>query len=161
MNPKTVGTLAYNAANKTYASTFEIDVKYVDGTGLNDDIKQTIVVPAQKFAYQGTFWKNGKGEGVFNVNPIVYTTANDGGTQKDPHVYPGTPDGCELKDYSHIEAHLVNGFVYKPTKEKPANLAQFIQYIRECAEVKFIFDETRMKDLKLRLCPGSPTVDSS
>ena len=147
MNPKTVGTLAYNAANKTYASTFEIDVKYVDGTGLNDDIKQTIVVPAQKFAYQGTFWKNGKGEGVFNVNPIVYTTANDGGTQKDPHVYPGTPDGCELKDYSHIEAHLVNGFVYKPTKEKPANLAQFIQYIRECAEVKFIFDETRMKDL--------------
>lgn len=147
MNPKTVGTLAYNAANKTYASTFEIDVKYVDGTGLNDDIKQTIVVPAQKFAYQGTFWKNGKGEGVFNVNPIVYTTANDGGTQKDPHVYPGTPDGCELKDYSHIEADLVNGFVYKPTKEKPANLAQFIQYIRECAEVKFIFDETRMKDL--------------
>lgn len=74
MNPKTVGTLAYNAANKTYASTFEIDVKYVDGTGLNDDIKQTIVVPAQKFAYQGTFWKNGKGEGVFNVNPIVLKT---------------------------------------------------------------------------------------
>lgn len=122
MNPKTVGTLAYNAANKTYASTFEIDVKYVDGTGLNDDIKQTIVVPAQKFAYQGTFWKNGKGEGVFNVNPIVYTTANDGGTQKDPHVYPGTPDGCELKDYSHIEAHLVNGFVYKPTKRKTSQL---------------------------------------
>lgn len=26
-------------------------------------------------------------------------------------------------------------------------MAQFIQYIRECAEVKFIFDETRMKDL--------------
>ena len=151
MNPKTVGTLAYNAANKTYASTFEIDVKYVDGKGLNGDIKQTfkqtIVVPAQKFAYQGTFWKNGKGEGVFNVNPIVYTTANDGGTQKDPHVYPGITDGCTLKDYSHIEADLVNGFVYEPTKEKPANLAQFIQYIRECAEVKFIFDETRMKDL--------------
>ena len=151
MNPKTVGTLAYNESTKTYASTFEIDVKYIDETGLNGDIKQTfkqtIVVPAQKFAYQGTFWKNGKGEGVFNVNPIVYTTANDGGTQKDPHVYPGITDGCTLKDYSHIEADLVNGFVYEPTKEKPANLAQFIQYIRECAEVKFIFDETRMKDL--------------
>ena len=79
------------------------------------------------------------------MNPIVYTTANDGGTQKDPHVYPGITDGCALKDYSHIEADLVNGFVYEPTKEKPANLAQFIQYIRECAEVKFIFDETRMK----------------
>lgn len=151
MNPKTVGTLAYNESTKTYASTFEIDVKYIDEAGLNGDIKQTfkqtIVVPAQKFAYQGTFWKNGKGEGVFNVNPIVYTTANDGGTQKDPHVYPGITDGCTLKDYSHIEADLVNGFVYEPTKEKPANLAQFIQYIRECAEVKFIFDETRMKDL--------------
>ena len=151
MNPKTVGTLAYNESTKTYASTFEIDVKYIDEAGLNGDIKQTfkqtIVVPAQKFAYQGTFWKNGKGEGVFNVNPIVYTTANDGGTQKDPHVYPGITDGCTLKDYSHIEADLVNGFVYEPTKEKPANLAQFIQYIRERAEVKFIFDETRMKDL--------------
>ncbi|KAA5378034.1 hypothetical protein F2Y61_24300, partial [Phocaeicola dorei] len=56
-------------------------------------------------------------------------------------------DGCTLKDYSQIEADLGNGFVYEPTKEKPANLAQFIQYIRECAEVKFIFDETRMKDL--------------
>ena len=151
MNPKTVGTLAYDKATDTYASTFEIDVKYVDEAGLNGDIKQTfkqtIVVPTQKFAYQGTFWKNGIGEGIFNVNPIVYTTANDGGTQKDPHVYPGTTDGCMLKDYSHIEADLVNGFVYEPTKEKPANLAQFIQYIRECADVKFVFDETRMKDL--------------
>ena len=42
---------------------------------------------------------------------------------------------------------MVNGFVYEPTKEKPANLAQFIQYIRECAEVKFYLCETRMKDL--------------
>ncbi len=57
MNPKTVGTLAYNESTKTYASTFEIDVKYIDEAGLNGDIKQTfkqtIVVPAQKFAYQG------------------------------------------------------------------------------------------------------------
>lgn len=148
MSPKTVGKLAYNAANKTYASTFEIDVKYVDTEGINGDIKQTfkqtIVAPTQKFAYQGTFWKNGKGEGVFNVNPIVYTTANDGGTQKDPHVYPGAANGCSLQDYSHIEADLVNGFVYAPTKEKPANLAQFIQYIRGCAEVKFIFDKDKL-----------------
>ena len=41
MNPKTVGTLAYNESTKTYASTFEIDVKYIDEAGLNGDIKQT------------------------------------------------------------------------------------------------------------------------
>ena len=148
MNPKTVGTLAYNATNKTYASTFEIDVKYIDNAGLNGDIKQTfkqtIIAPTQNFAYQGTYWKNGVGEGIFNVNPIVYATANDGGTQKDPHVYPGTADGCQLADYSHIEADLVNGFVNATTKEKPANLAQFIQYIRGCAEVKFIFDKDKL-----------------
>ena len=78
------------------------------------------------------------------MNPIVYATANDGGTQKDPHVYPGTADGCQLADYSHIEADLVNGFVNATTKEKPANLAQFIQYIRGCAEVKFIFDKDKL-----------------
>ena len=148
MNPKTVGTLAYNASTKTYASTFEIDVKYIDNAGLNGDIKQTfkqtIIAPTQNFAYQGTYWKNGVGEGIFNVNPIVYATANDGGTQKDPHVYPGTADGCQLADYSHIEADLVNGFVNATTKEKPANLAQFIQYIRGCAEVKFIFDKDKL-----------------
>ncbi|MEO4797749.1 hypothetical protein ABHZ39_19580 [Bacteroides uniformis] len=150
MNPKTVGTLAYNAANKTYASTFEIDVKYVDGAGLNGNIKQTfkqtIVVPAQKFAYQGTFWKNGKGEGVFNVNPIVYNTNNDNPStgQKDPHVYPGDANGCALADYSHIEADLVNGYLYEPTKTPLTNLAQFIQYIRNCAEVKFVFDKDRL-----------------
>ncbi|NVK94996.1 hypothetical protein HU824_17780 [Bacteroides sp. L10-4] len=148
MNPKTVGTLAYNASTKTYASTFEIDVKYIDNAGLNGDIKQTfkqtIIAPTQNFAYQGTYWKNGVGEGIFNVNPIVYATANDGGTQKDSHVYPGTADGCQLADYSHIEADLVNGFVNATTKEKPANLAQFIQYIRGCAEVKFIFDKDKL-----------------
>ena len=150
MNPKTVGKLAYNASTKTYSSTFEIDIKYVDGTDLNGDIKQTfkqtIVVPAQKFAYQGTFWKNGKGEGVFNVNPIVFNTNNDnpGKDQKDPHVYPGNTGGCTLTDYSHIEADLVNGYLYEPTKDPINNLAQFIQYIRDCAEVKFVFDEDRL-----------------
>ena len=59
--------------------TFEIDVKYIDEAGLNGDIKQTfkqtIVVPAQKFAYCVHSGRMVSGEGVFNVNPIVYTTA--------------------------------------------------------------------------------------
>lgn len=142
MTPKTVGTLAY--ADGKYASTFEIDVEYVDPNGLNGNIKQTfkqtIVAPTQKFAYQGTYWKDGKGEGVFNVNPIVFRTQNDGWlTEKNPHEY----DGCELKDYSHIEADLVNGYIYEQTKQKPTSLAQFIQYIRNCAEVKFVFDKDK------------------
>ena len=150
MNPKTVGTLAY--ADGKYASTFEIDIEYVDESGLNGNIKQTfkqtIVAPTQKFAYQGTYWKDGKGEGVFNVNPIVFNTSIDGwlGAENIPHIYPGLTGGCELKDYSHIEADLVNGYIYEPTKKKPTSLAQFIQYIRDCAEVKFVFDEDRFKD---------------
>ena len=39
MNPKTVGTLAQ--VDGKYASTFEIDVEYVDESGLNGNIKQT------------------------------------------------------------------------------------------------------------------------
>ena len=150
MTPKTVGTLAY--ADGKYASTFEIDVEYVDPNGLNGNIKQTfkqtIVAPTQKFAYQGTYWKDGKGEGVFNVNPIVFNTAIDGwlGAENIPHVYPGLTGGCKLNDYSHIEADLVNGYIYEPTKKKPTSLAQFIQYIRDCAEVKFVFDADRFKD---------------
>ena len=146
MNPETVGKLAEN--NGTYASTYEIDVEYVDPAGLNGNIKQTfkqtIVAPTQQFAYQGTYWADGKGEGVFNVNPIVFNTNNDGWVGSEQlHVYPGLSNGCELKDYSHIEADLVNGYIYEPTKQKPTNLAQFIQYIRNCADVKFVFDKDK------------------
>ena len=74
------------------------------------------------------------------MNPIVFRTQNDGWlTEKNPHEY----DGCELKDYSHIEADLVNGYIYEQTKQKPTSLAQFIQYIRNCAEVKFVFDKDK------------------
>ena len=66
--------------------------------------------------------------------------------RKDPHVYPGTPDGCVLKDYSHIElTWLMALYINRPKKNQPT--CPIIQYIRECTEVKFIFDETRMKDL--------------
>ncbi len=150
MNPETVGTLK-DLGNGTYASTFEIDVEYVDESGLNGNIKQTfkqtIVVPVQKFAYQGTYWKNGIGEGVFNVNPIVYNTNNDGVSANTSHVYPGAESGaCALTDYSHIEADLVNGYIYEPTKQKPTSLAQFISYIRSCADVKFVFDADRFAE---------------
>ena len=149
MNPKTVATLAEKDGN--YASKFDIEIEYVDEVGTVGNIvqhfTQNIIVPKQEFAYQGTFWKNGKGEGTFNVNPLVFNSTNDGWVNNTGaneawgHVYDG-PD-CQLKNYSHISTDLVNGFVYKPTTAKPANLAEFIKYIRNCAEVKFVFDQTR------------------
>ena len=146
MNPETVGKLA--GSNGKYASTYEIDVEYIDPAGLNGNIKQTfkqtIEAPTQEFSYQGTYWADGKGEGVFNVNPIVFNTNNDGWAgAEQSHVYPGATNGCELQDYSHIEADLVNGYIYEPTKQKPTSVAQFIQKIRNCADVKFVFDKDK------------------
>lgn len=145
MSEDFVGKLAEK--NGEYASTFEIDVEYVDPQGLNGNIHQTfiqkIVAPTQKFAYQGTYWKDGKGAGTFNVNPIVFNSTNDSWlNESNPHDY----NSCKLADYSHIEADLVNGYIYSDTKQKPANLAQFIQYIRECADVKFVFDADRFNE---------------
>lgn len=51
-----------------------------------------------------------------------------------------------MKDYSHISADLVNGYIYQPTSAKPENLAQFIKNIRSCANVRFVFDEARFND---------------
>ncbi len=137
MTPKTVGTI-----KDAKSSKFEISVQYEDPTGVHGAIKQTfiqnIVIPAQQFAYQGTYWKNGVGAGTFNVNPIVYDTKLDGAVT----TAHNAPTICALNDYSHIEADLVNGYINTLNKKaKPANLAQFIQYIRGCAKVNFLFDD--------------------
>ena len=114
---------------------------------------QEIVAPKQEFAYQGTYWKNGTGEGIFNVNPLVFTTNNNGWnngagvTPDHEHEYNGT--ACELKAYSHISADLVNGYIYQSTSAKPENLAQFIKNIRSCADVRFVFDEADRKSTRL------------
>ena len=140
MSPKAVGTL-----KDLKASEFEITVKYKDPEGVHGAVqqtfKQTIEIPTQEFAYQGTYWKDGIGEGVFNVNPIVFRTTTDVPALNEPH-----DADCSLTDYSHIEADLVNGYIYKATNKKPANLDEFIQYIRGCAEVKFIFDAERFEN---------------
>lgn len=66
---------------------------------------------------------------------------NNGLTPDHTHEYNGTD--CALQDYSHISADLVNGYIYKPENAKPTNLAQFIKYIRNCADVRFVFDQSR------------------
>lgn len=144
MSPKAVG--AIKDASK---SKYEITVQYVDPTNVHGSITQTfvqdIIVPAQTFAYQATYWKNGVGEGTFNVNPIVYNTKNDGSATDAPHV---AGEGG-LTDYSHIEADLVNGYISTINKKtKPESLAEFIRYIRGCAEVKFVFDKSRFGEYK-------------
>ncbi|CDF16273.1 uncharacterized protein BN821_00760 [Bacteroides sp. CAG:98] len=153
MNPATVGTLKDNG-NGNYSSTFDIEIEYVDAVGtvgnITQHFTQEIVAPKQEFAYQGTYWKNGIGEGIFNVNPLVFTTNNNGWnngagvTPDHEHEYNGT--ACELKAYSHISADLVNGYIYQPTSAKPENLAQFIKNIRSCADVRFVFDEARFNN---------------
>ena len=152
MNPAIVGTLKDNG-NGNYSSTFDIEIEYVDAVGtvgnITQHFTQEIVAPKQEFAYQGTYWKNGTGEGIFNVNPLVFTTNNNGWnngsvTPDHEHEYSGT--ACALKDYSHISADLVNGYIYQPTSAKPENLAQFIKNIRSCAKVRFVFDEARFND---------------
>lgn len=119
------------------SAVYVIKVAHKDPTGLHGDVtktyKTTIEIPTQSFKYLGTYWQTGKIGEVFNVNPIVYNSTINGAN--------GT-----LADRSHIEADLMNGFLYEATSMKPANLAQFIQYIRDCANVRFEFAADKFKD---------------
>ena len=137
MTPELVGKI-----KDAKTSKFEIEVQYVSellGT-VTHTLTQNIDIPAQKFTYQGTYWQAGQIGKVFNVNPIVYNTKDDGALE---NVTDADHSKHTLGDYSHIDADLVNGFVYEPTKTKPANLAQFISYIRHCAEVRVEFDDAK------------------
>ena len=137
MTPQLVGTIKDGKTSK-----FEITVQYVSellGT-VTQTLTQNIDIPAQKFSYQGTYWQAGQIGKVFNVNPIVYNTTVNGTLA---NVTDNDHSKHTLTEYSHIDADLVNGFVYEPTKLKPANLAQFISYIRHCAEVRVEFDDAK------------------
>lgn len=132
MNEEAVGKIV-----PAQSGVYVIKVAHKDPTSLHGDVtktyKTTIEIPAQSFKYLGTYWQTGKIGEVFNVNPIVYNTGVDGanGTQN---------------NRSHIKTDLMNGFLYEATSMKPANLAQFIQYIRECANVRFEFATDKFKD---------------
>lgn len=148
-------------------------VDQLGSSDLEVTFKQTIIIPSQIFNHVGTFWmgEDAKGGyGVFKVNPIVYDTPSDGAAPL-PIPAAGVPNPPMTatswtnplytgSDYSHIQADLVNGWRYRKgtsseawtkgssewvngTDVRPANLAEFIRYIRSCAEVKFVFDESR------------------
>ena len=137
MSPAAVGTIV-PAEKETYTLT----VKFIDKTAskvkgdILMDFIMDVTIPTQEFAYQGTFWRNGVGEGVFNVNPLVYRPDSDGND------LPNEPKVGS----SHIDTDLVNGYIFKDTKKKPVNLAEFINHLEECAEVNFIFDDSRFSN---------------
>lgn len=126
----------------TGKSNYVMVVKFIDQTGVSDlevTLDQTIILPPQQFVYQDTYWDekaqpsgaNMNDNSIFIVNPIMYDT-------------PTHDRAPGLLDNSHIDTDLVNGYVYGPTRRKPTSLAQFIQYIRSCADVRFVFDEDRL-----------------
>lgn len=131
MNPKAVGTIN----PETGVETFTITVKFVDKTAAKvyGDIFMDFIVDVklptpQTFAYQGSFWQNGVGEGTFNVNPLVYNS--------DTH-------DSSLKGASNIQTDLVNGYINTTTQLKPANLGELVSNLEGCGDVNFVFDADR------------------
>ncbi|MDO4771397.1 hypothetical protein [Porphyromonas sp.] len=126
---------------------------------LTHDFKVVVKLPEQNFNYEETYWSDGKMGQEFKVNPLVYTPVSATGDKtrvSDQTHYDNVDynDGYFVHGHtpydivgdSHIQTDLVNGFIYKG--KKVANVNQLIQYIRECAKVRFAFDESRFGEFK-------------
>ena len=108
--------------------------EYVDAVGtvgnITQHFTQEIVAPNKNLLTKEHTGKMVTGEGIFNVNPLVFTTNNNGWnngagvTPDHEHEYNGT--ACELKAYSHISADLVNGYIYQSTSAKPENFGSVL-----------------------------------
>ncbi|MGV8963974.1 MAG: hypothetical protein ACOH2V_11435 [Candidatus Saccharimonadaceae bacterium] len=133
MSPKAIGQIVPKAKE-----TYTITVKFVDVSttkvwgDILMDFVMDVTIPTQNFAYQGTYWQGGVGQGVFNVNPIVYDPL--------PAGIHGNPPA---QGASHIGADLVNGYLFTGSNLKPANMAQLINQVGSCATVNFVFDKSR------------------
>ena len=150
MTPELVGTI------NGRSSKFEITVQYQDPTKAHGAVQQTftqnIIVPAQQFTYQGTYWKDAIGSGTFKVNPIVY--------KSDVH---GAVDTNNMSASSHISADLVNGYVYSKTSKKPVNISELIKhkYGADCTNASIVFDQAKFKDYEHLAAYYTATADSS
>lgn len=138
-------------------SKFVLEFKFVDRLNrlhLTHKFEVVVKLPEQNFNYEETYWSAGKMGTEFKVNPLVYTPVSATGDK----TRKASQDDYDNVDYnngyfvhghtpydvvgdSHIQTDLVNGFIYKG--KKVANVNQLIQYIRECAKVRFAFDESR------------------
>lgn len=143
MTPKAVGTI-----KDFQKSTYVLTVKFKEASGSGELIAkftQNIIVPPQNFNFQDTYWEGAVGQ-VAKINPIVYDGLRDfQWVAPNPLVASDAWSTWNTgKDhYNHLGADLVKGYVNGITKLKPANLDEFIQYIRSCAKVRFEFDDTR------------------
>jgi len=145
MSPAAVGTI-----KDFKSSEYRLKVEFVDETGSNSSVEATFIhkvkVPEQKFTSQNTYWETGKPLQVYNVNPSIYEAPVDyqGPTGYTPNFSTTWTGWNTGKDhYNHIGADLVKGYLNDVTKETPANVDEFIAYIRSCAKVRFEFDDTR------------------
>lgn len=139
---------------------------------LTHDFKVVVKLPEQNFHYEETYWSEGKMGTEFKVNPLVYTPVSSTGsktrkadqTDYDNVDYEGgyfvhghTP--YTVVGDSHIQTDLVNGFIYKG--KKVANVNQLIQYIRECAKVRFAFDESKFGEGEYAHLKGFTVTDNA
>ncbi len=143
MSPKAIGTLKTGGS-----STYVIKIKFVDPSGQNPYItktfKQTIVLPTQSFVYSSIGWDAAAPGQIFNVSPYLYDNARDHQVAPPLWAYGAWTGWNTGKDhYNHIGADLMNGFVYSGTSLKPANLDQFIRYIRSASKVRIEFNDKK------------------
>ncbi len=156
LNPEVVRTV-------NGKSTFLLEFLFLDRLNerhLRHFMEVEVRVPEQEFNYEETYWTSSKMGQEFRINPIVYAPGNNGAPRKSEQadydneaVIVHGPEGTMFIGDSHIQADLVNGFLYQGAK--PDNLGEFIQYIRRCARVAFEFDQDRfgefehLKDFKV------------
>ena len=134
MSPKAIGSVVPATSAK-----YSVTVKWAanNNSSYGDIVKTftyTVIVPAQKFNYQGTYWKDGVGSGTFNVNPVVYNATTFGTTSVD------------YINGSHISADLINGYIYATKELKPANVYElFTNYAKagECVTGEIVFDQSK------------------
>ena len=141
---------------KNGKATFTLKFMFLDRLNnkhLTHNFVVEVRIPTQEFNYEQTYWSAGKMGTEFKVNPIVYAPGNGGEPRKSEQInYDNSdvivhgPDGHMFIGDSHIQTDLMNGFIYKGAK--PANLGQFIQYIRSCAKVSFQFDKDRLGEFE-------------
>lgn len=141
-----------NAINGNKAA-LEMTIKFIDEDqelDLTHVLKSNVVIPSQEFKYQTTYWKGEELGKIFNLNPINYNRFTNGLTAReidpDNSIFSYGETNEVVEGDSHIQADLVNGFLYNHKNGGLGaiqNLNQLIQKIRKCARVSFQFDETK------------------
>lgn len=154
MSDKAVGTIDPT----TRKATFTLEAIMNDPDGVYGDLTKTftwdIVIPAQRFYYQGTFWQTA-GE-IYRINPIVYNTGTHGIWANAAAL--GTWNTVSTNnDYawhaSHLSSDMVNGYLNGDDETEPEKISDFITLKHrtneerpECATAEILFDTENFKN---------------